>query len=319
MMDAVPSITEAHPNVFISWSGERSKRIAEAFKLLLECTLQNSYPWMSSEDIAKGSAWSTEIQSTLSRCDTGVLVLTPENLSKPWVLFEAGAISKGLKTSRACTLLIDVDAPLTGPLGQFQATKPEKSDVFKLIKTISEAINHPTPLSTVEITYERFWDDFNEVVRQALASQSEDASSSQKQEFDVTSAIKDVLSSIRIIEKRLPNPDLADPTYGLLQFTSSDANQQGNLTFDWKFFTNTEDISDTDKERINSLMHSRLLQSYKDNGMQNAGRIDVVHYRDYRISFSWEHPIFVNRYIITVRAIERIPNPKSLQEIAEGE
>jgi hypothetical protein len=39
------------PNVFISWSGERSKLIAEAFYEWLPMVIQSAKPWMSGVSI----------------------------------------------------------------------------------------------------------------------------------------------------------------------------------------------------------------------------------------------------------------------------
>jgi len=41
-------------NVFISWSGPRSKQAAEALREWLGNVLQNARPWMSATDIEKG-------------------------------------------------------------------------------------------------------------------------------------------------------------------------------------------------------------------------------------------------------------------------
>jgi hypothetical protein len=79
--------------VFISWSGERSKRIAEAFRDLLGDILQNVESWLSFEDIQKGARWNSEIAVQLKDSNLGLVCLTPEAQESPWLLFEAGALS----------------------------------------------------------------------------------------------------------------------------------------------------------------------------------------------------------------------------------
>jgi hypothetical protein len=49
---------------------------------------------MSAADIDKGAKWSTEISRELEQANFAVSCLTPENLNEPWLLFEAGALSK---------------------------------------------------------------------------------------------------------------------------------------------------------------------------------------------------------------------------------
>ena len=37
--------------IFISWSGERSQKIAELFKDWIQCVIQAAKPWISSHDV----------------------------------------------------------------------------------------------------------------------------------------------------------------------------------------------------------------------------------------------------------------------------
>lgn len=121
-------------DVFISWSGEVSKRFALAFKDWISNVIQSIKPWMSSEDIEKGARWSTEIAEKLESCQIGVLCITKENFKEPWINFEAGALSKRLGESKVCTLLLDLKATdISGPLVQFQATPAINKDEIKKI------------------------------------------------------------------------------------------------------------------------------------------------------------------------------------------
>lgn len=70
--------------------------------------MQAVKPWISSKDIDRGSIWFTEITDQLKDTNFGVLFVTRDNQSKPWLLFEAGALSKGLTENRVCTVLVDL-------------------------------------------------------------------------------------------------------------------------------------------------------------------------------------------------------------------
>ena len=94
--------------VFISWSGQRSHYIADSLRGWLPRVIQSLRPWMSDEDIAAGSRWLPEIAKELSDARVGVLCITPENQSSPWLLFEAGALSKTLDQTFVCPLLFDM-------------------------------------------------------------------------------------------------------------------------------------------------------------------------------------------------------------------
>lgn len=86
--------------VFISWSKNLSKDCAEILSDWIKCTLQASEPWVSSKDIDKGSLWFNEINDQLKDTKVGIVCLTKENKSNPWILFESGALAKGLSANR---------------------------------------------------------------------------------------------------------------------------------------------------------------------------------------------------------------------------
>ena len=126
-------------DLFLSWSGKRSKAVAEALKPWLRQVIQAVEPWISS-DIDKGTRWSQKVADRLERSKVGIICLTPENLSSPWILFEAGALSK-TKDAYVCTFLLDLSPEdVAQPLSQFQLTTPDKEDCRKLLGTINEAV-----------------------------------------------------------------------------------------------------------------------------------------------------------------------------------
>ena len=122
-------------NVFISWSGERSKHAAEALREWLPIVLQAAKPWISSSDIDKGSRGLDEVGKALEGMKIGIICLTPENLTAEWILYEAGALSKTLDTkTRVCTYLLAGLQPqnVKAPIGMFQSTRADKNDTRKL-------------------------------------------------------------------------------------------------------------------------------------------------------------------------------------------
>ena len=158
--------------VFISWSGPQSRAVAEHLKWWLKRVLQATDPWISTEDIEKGSIWFNEIGTQLKETALGIICLTSENLNAQWVLFEAGALSNKLSQSRVCTFLIGItDRDLTAPLSHFNATKAVKEDVFKLLQTINGQLGDKmvddVPLND---TFELYWPKFEEGYKKAVES-----------------------------------------------------------------------------------------------------------------------------------------------------
>ena len=120
-------------DIFLSWSGDTSKQIAQLLKNWLPTVIQCLQPFYSPDDISKGKSWGGEISKVLNKCDFGILILTKDNIRSPWILFEAGALSKNIDLSRVCTMLFGIkDTDVEAPLNLFQNTKFEKEDIKKL-------------------------------------------------------------------------------------------------------------------------------------------------------------------------------------------
>ena len=86
--------------VFLSWSGLRSKAIANALRDWIPDVFQQAEVWMSEHDIEAGARWSNELNNILEESNFGIICLTPENQYAPWITFEAGALSKEKKSER---------------------------------------------------------------------------------------------------------------------------------------------------------------------------------------------------------------------------
>lgn len=121
--------------VFVSWSGSRAKTIARSLKDWIPCVLQSVRPWMSEDDLDAGSRWQVELAKKLEQVNFGIICLTPETVNTPWVIFEAGALSKTLNNTFLLPYLIHVDAgTLEGsPLNQFNAASADKFGTLKLV------------------------------------------------------------------------------------------------------------------------------------------------------------------------------------------
>lgn len=127
--------------VFFSWSGSRSRAAAELLRDWTKCVIQASEPWISTRDIDRGALWFSEINSGLANTSVGIICLTQANKTKPWILFEAGALAKGLSTSRVCTFLIDLEpSEIQDPLAQFNHTKPDADGLWNLVTTLNSTL-----------------------------------------------------------------------------------------------------------------------------------------------------------------------------------
>lgn len=144
--------------VFISWSGERSKLVAEALRYWLPKVIQAIEPWMSANDIEKGARWRTELGDRLGQSSFGIICLTPENLESPWLHFEAGALSKQQPGARVCTYLFDLEPDAVAePLAQFQTTRFHFEDTRSLIHTLNRSQQVKLAESEIDEAFDVWW------------------------------------------------------------------------------------------------------------------------------------------------------------------
>lgn len=191
--------------VFISWSGELSKELAEAINDWLHEVIQTIDTYFSPIDIEKGSKWDAEISKSLEASSVGLICLTPDNLNSRWILFEAGALSKTVDKSRVCTILFnitptDVEQPLAG----FQATPFSKTEFEKLIKTIFDNCETGiSEFSVVKKSFDRCWNDFDAKINAILAKPNK-KTEPRREQRDILEEILSLTRSLSMERERMP-------------------------------------------------------------------------------------------------------------------
>lgn len=148
--------------VFLSWSGERSKFIAETLRNWLPNVIQAVEPWMSKEDIKSGGRWSQEIMTHLEVSKFGIICLTPENQNNPWIMFESGALSKTIAQTFVCPLLYKMNpSEIIGPLSQFQANQLTKEGLFLIMNSLNDSLGTQTlKKEKLAEIYSVWWPEF---------------------------------------------------------------------------------------------------------------------------------------------------------------
>ena len=139
----------------------RSQRVALALKNWLKLVIQTSEPYVSASDIDKGAMWSSEIFAELESTDVGIVCVTPENLQRPWISFEAGAVAKRVGHARVMPFLFGMDKsgiPANHPLFLFQSTTYDRADVQQMMLSLGKAGNLPVGMmDTIEQLSELLW------------------------------------------------------------------------------------------------------------------------------------------------------------------
>ncbi len=181
--------------IFLSWSGIKSKAVAETLKNWIPQIIQAVDPWIS-VDIDKGRRWSSEISNQLEESRFGVICLTRDNLESTWIHFEAGALSK-TKDAYVWTLLLDIKpADVQPPLGSFQHTTRAKDDIRKLVHTINSAVQEEGergPSETIlNSLFDKLWSELEEQL-QKIAAQPSAVVASTRSDSEILQEILEIV------------------------------------------------------------------------------------------------------------------------------
>lgn len=188
---------------FLSWSGNKSHAIANLFAEWAPCVVQAISPWISSRDIDRGAIWFSEITEQLKDTNFGVLFVTRENQARPWLLFEAGALSKGLTESRVCTVLVDLnvrDIEAGSPLQQLNHTILDKEGMLSLIRTMNKRIEAgQVPEKRLDQTFGAMWPQFDSQYKAILKAEPTQLAP----ERDDKDVLNDILENVLSIKRRV--------------------------------------------------------------------------------------------------------------------
>lgn len=154
--------------VFISWSGDCSKKVALIFRDWLPTVIQAIEPFVSSEDIEKGARWNTDIAQELKDSSFGLICVTKDNLNSQWLNFEAGALSKSINNSHVAPFLFDIKpSDLKGsPISQFQSTSFSKEDIKRLIETLNNATGNSLNSQRLDKAFELCYPDLEKSIKE---------------------------------------------------------------------------------------------------------------------------------------------------------
>jgi hypothetical protein len=159
--------------IFLSWSGERSRQVALGLREWLPKMFDDlEDPWMSDKDISAGERWAQKLATQLETIDFGILCLTPGNLNVPWLIFEAGAISRAVTGARVVPYLSGL-APeeVPHPLALFQSVRSDEKGSFKLVQSVNAELSDSLSEKDLEESFKEKWPDLEGILERALDAQ----------------------------------------------------------------------------------------------------------------------------------------------------
>lgn len=148
--------------VFLSWSvqGSQSHQVAEALRDWLPSVIQQVRPWLSSQDIKTGSRWQAELNKELQDTRFGIFSITNESKDRPYLMFEAGALSRYVEAeSFVCPYYFGLKpTDVKNPISDYQGSEATKEGTLSLLKALNSALpNDSLPNETLEKSFEMWW------------------------------------------------------------------------------------------------------------------------------------------------------------------
>jgi hypothetical protein len=153
-------------NVFISWSGTRSKAMAEALRDWLPHVIQSVVPFFSDKDIDSGAFWDDSIRASLDSARFAVICCTPANVTAPWLNYEAGALAERLK-GRTAPWLLDAKPEALGasPIFRLQARTSDKPGTLAVLQSLNASLSAPLGAAILTAAFETHWDKLDEKLK----------------------------------------------------------------------------------------------------------------------------------------------------------
>lgn len=212
--------------IFVSWSGETARTIAEALQRFLRNVDSKLNCWVSTE-IRNGSQWRNELNRRLNSVDAGIFCITPDNINSTWMAFEAGAIAMSSAQPEAdrkrpcCPLFFNVDPnQLKGPFKGFQHAVCERDSIFNLVHSLNnQAGTAKIDESTLASNLDAHWKDLANVLTELSRTTSAKTfytineevdylrrgSSTIKVDVEVTPPFADVFFNGKLLKSKAPD------------------------------------------------------------------------------------------------------------------
>lgn len=144
--------------------------VAKALAELLPDVVQDLKAWMSAHDIGAGARWGHELHQQLESSNFGILCLTPENITAPWLLYEAGSLAKSVSDSRVVPFRLRLSATdVPFPLAQFQGVDADEVGTKRLVESLNGGLKQPMEQDRLARVFQRWWPDLRARIDQIPA------------------------------------------------------------------------------------------------------------------------------------------------------
>ncbi|MDX2167554.1 MAG: isochorismatase family protein [Deltaproteobacteria bacterium] len=153
--------------VFLSWSGDRSRQISLRLYDILP-GLVRVKPWHSERDLGDDENWRGRLEQALDDSQFGIFCLTKDNQKKLWPGYEFGALrSKGL-----CALLFDLDPKDLegGPFARLDLIPCNEDGLLRLAGLLNARSKEPVHERTLQYAARGAWLELRQEIESPVAA-----------------------------------------------------------------------------------------------------------------------------------------------------
>ena len=185
--------------VFISWSGEFSKEIAQAIYQWLPNVIQAIDPYISVEGLRPGQVWDAALLNDLRSTDFGILCVSNDNQGAKWLNFEAGLFA-AIEGRPVVPILVDLSpGRVSGPIGHFHAKKMAEKEFFDVICDINGICEDPLTKDRLEYAFKLQWPNLDESIGKIKRNYLDTTDQKPTQQLPIESSTESMVEEILLI------------------------------------------------------------------------------------------------------------------------
>lgn len=154
--------------IFISWGKEPADQIANLLRKLISKIFPEEVSVFVSDSpnhgIESGEDFRISLKSKLQKSDFGILILTEYNYGRPWLMYEAGALSKAEHARVVPIVFSEVERKMESPINSFNHLKNTFDDFLKLMITIKKRYHNSTEINSeqnLKTNLSNYWNNFD--------------------------------------------------------------------------------------------------------------------------------------------------------------
>jgi Pentapeptide repeats (8 copies) len=144
----------------------------------------------------------------LESSQVGIIIVTRDSLFSPWIMFEAGALSKNLGRARVVPILVDLEPlEVRGPLEQFQCATFDVSEIRRVLRMLNSELKDVALTEDVlEAAFVMWWPTLDREVAELLRKSKLTRTAATRSDRELLEEILGLSRSVARHQSQSPAP-----------------------------------------------------------------------------------------------------------------